>query len=85
MNVDKLIREYYRTHPDGHFFDKGTLKFFGERRSEMYVYKEPEVVKDFEGNEHTAWCLRSKQHNFPGGCRTVYHYFDTETFDDIIR
>lgn len=83
MNVRQLIYKYYETHPDGHFFDRETLKFFGERRCDMYVYKKPVVVIDWENKEHLAWCLKSKQHNYPGGCRIKYHYFDTETFDDL--
>ena len=34
-NIDELIRAYYQKNPSGHYFDSDTLKFFGERRSDM--------------------------------------------------
>lgn len=39
MSVNKLIGEYYKHNPDGHYFDDETLKFFGESRSTMKVLK----------------------------------------------
>jgi hypothetical protein len=38
-SVYGLISEYQRMHPNGHFFDRDTLKFFGETVSSMRLLK----------------------------------------------
>lgn len=83
MTVDNLIYNYQSKHPNGHFFDPGTLRFFGERRSEMNVLKETTTVTDWSGNKHICYILSTRQRKYPGGPRRVYHYFDTTTFDEI--
>ena len=80
MNAYELRRNYYRNHPDGHFFDYKTLRFFGERFSEMRVLKG--TVKIYDGTE--CYVLSSLQRKHPCGPRRVYHYFDIETFDHRI-
>lgn len=84
MDVQNLIQKYKKHNPDGHFFDKETLKFFGETLSSMYVYKNKEKYTDSLGKEHICWCLRSRQRNHPCGPQNAYHYFDHETFEHII-
>lgn len=82
--IQELKDAYYEKHPDYHFFDPETLKFFGERLSEMYLYKKTEKVKDICGEEHTCYVIRSVQHKHPvHSHKTVYHYFDTETLDTV--
>lgn len=81
MEVYELRDRYLESNPDGHFFDKETLKFFGERWSDMKVSKDLVDIKDYRGNVHTCYELVSKQRNAPGGTRTAYHYFDKDTFD----
>lgn len=78
-----LMNAYKIKHPDGHFFDDKTLKFFGERLSDMRVLKEKEVVKDFSGDKHTCYVLSRLQRKHPGGPRRTYAYFDVETLDHI--
>lgn len=82
-NAEELIGAYYGSHPNGHYFDYDTLKFFGERRSEMRLLKSLETVTDWSGEKHTCYVISSLQRNYPGGARRKYHYFDTETFNDI--
>ena len=84
MTVSELIYQYKSHNPHGHYFDRDTLKFFGERQSEMHVAKDIVVVKDAGGMIHKAYCLSSRQRNYPGGPRRKYTYFDVETFQDII-
>ena len=84
MEVYQLIREYYRNEPDGHFFDRQTLKWFGERISEMRVLKGTRKIKDYRGNEHEVYVLSSLQRNHPIKPTRAYHYFDTEPFQIII-
>jgi hypothetical protein len=38
-NIDEFIKAYYTKNPEGHYFDQETLKFFGERVSEMRLLK----------------------------------------------
>lgn len=46
MPVWKLVDIYQGKHPGGHFFDRDTLKFFGERLSDMRVLSETKTIKD---------------------------------------
>lgn len=49
MRISEFIRKYYEHNPEGHFFDKDTMKFFGDTRSNYAV------------TEHeTMWELRRK-------------------------
>ena len=84
MNIYTFINKYYQHNPHGHYFDRDTLKVYGERISEMRVLKEIETVTDISGEVHQAYCLSSRQHKYPGGPRRKYTYFDVNTFDDII-
>ena len=85
MNAWILAGKYSEKNPEGHFFDKKTLKFFGERFSDMYVLKETRKIKDWSGNEHECYVLSSLQRNHPLGPRRHYSYFDTTTFEFIAR
>lgn len=84
MTVSKLINEYLCKHPHEHFFDRDTLKFFGERISEMRVLQGIAEVEDYGGEKHKCYVLSSLQRNAPAGARRVYHYFDTKTFENVI-
>lgn len=82
--VGDLIYAYKQTHPDGHFFDPETLKFFGERRSEMRLLKKTTKITSAGGYEHECYVLSSVQRPGPPlKKRRTYHYFDVKTFDDI--
>ena len=83
MTVYELKRAYYANNPEGHFFDRKTLKFWGETLHTMYVYAKPEQIRDHEGNLRTCYVLRSKQRINPAGPRIRFFYFDTETFDYV--
>lgn len=85
MNISKLMSNYKKNNPDGHFSDKETLKFFGERLSEMKVLKDEVTIEDYAGNKHSCYCVSSYQRKHPLGARKAYHYFDTETFDIIYK
>ena len=79
----QLRNAYYQKHPNGHFFDRDTLKFFGERMSDMRVLKKTVKYEDACGERHTCYELSSLQRKHPGGPRRVYHYFDVETLEDV--
>lgn len=80
MQAWKLIREYEKRHPYGHFFDRETLKFFGERESEMRVLKRTVRLDGYDGE---FYVLSRVQHRHPAGPTRVYTYFNVDTFDPI--
>lgn len=80
MTLNELIYEYKKRWPDHHFFDPDTLKWFGERRSEMYLWKDTVTHTDYSGEKRECYVLSSLQRKAPGGPKRVYHYFDTTTF-----
>lgn len=83
MPVWKLVDIYQGKHPGGHFFDRDTLKFFGERLSDMRVLSETETIKDCSGEKHECYVLSRLQRKHPAGPRRTYAYFDVETLDHI--
>lgn len=85
MPVWRLIDSYKGRNPYGHFFDSETLKFFGERISDMRVLSETKKIIDYSGDEHECIVLSSLQRKHPLGPRRKYSYFDVETFDYIPR
>lgn len=85
MNVHKLIRLHQEKNPNSHFFDKGTLKFFGERLSEMRILSRRVTVIDCGNDIHRdCYILSTYQHNSPCTNKRTHKYFDAETFDVII-
>lgn len=82
-DIYDLKRAYYAKHPNGHFFDRDTLKFFGERFSEMRLLKGTVKVTDSLGDEHTCYVVSSLQRIPMVGRKRVYHHFDVETLEDI--
>ena len=83
MTVNELIRKHEELNPRSHFFDKDTLKFFGETISGMYLYKKTTKVKDYSGELHECYVISCIQKNSPLKNKRYYHYFDTTTFDAI--
>lgn len=79
---NQLKTAYYNKHPHGHFFDYATLKWFGERESDMRLLKSKAKIKAWDG-EHICYVLSSYQRKHPLGARRVHHYFDIETLEDI--
>ena len=85
MTVEKLIAEYRKHNPDGHYFDRSTLRFFGERVDEMEIIPLAGggVIVDRYGVPHEVWCLKSIAHNAPVGTGLHYTYFDKKTFEEV--
>ena len=84
MEIWEFKRMYYQKNPNGHWFDQKTLKFFGERESEMRVLKGTCTVKDCLGNEHVAYCVSSRQRPPYGKPFRKYTFFDVDTMEDIL-
>ena len=75
MTVYELKRRYEEANPEGHFFDKETLRFFGETLSGMKITGTGWVT-DHRGNAHFCYELDTKSRELG---HTI-HYFDAETF-----
>ena len=84
MTVDNLIYEYHKHNPNGHFFDRDTLRFFGERVSDMRILAKKATIETYSGEMHDCYVLSSLQRNHPCGARRHYAFFDAETFKIII-
>jgi len=87
MNIQKLIKAYYKKNPNGHFFDRNTLKFFGEALSRMRVLKKTVTITDVSGEKHECYVVsatRTKDWNGPCKPYVHYHYFDIDTLVDVI-
>ncbi len=84
MTVKVLMQKYKANNPEGHFFDKETIKYFNDRDRE--VEKDPCMVKTHMGGEiHKCWVYHSTISPEPEapGYKTT-HYFDTETFAEVV-
>ncbi len=71
-----------------HFFDTDTLKFFGERLSDMKVLKGTVEITDVCGEKHICYVISAtRRKNAFGACKPYkkYHYFDTTTFQHVIN
>ena len=82
---DDFKYEYEKSHPTSHFFDRETLKFFGERLSEMRLLKDNWTVTDVSGEKHVCYVVSSLQRKAPGGRKRGYHCFDVNTLNEVIR
>ena len=78
--VSDLKRVYQEKHPDGHFFDKETMKFWGCRMSDMRITGVASI-SDYRGNKHNCYCVSSRRKDYYGNYVTDMYYFDTETLD----
>ena len=84
MTVYELRSRYLEKHPNGHFFDPETLKFFGETLSSMRVLGATTEVKDSIGEMHTCYVLSKLSKDFSGKKRRTYACFDVDTFEHVI-
>ena len=82
-NIHSFIADYYEKNPTGHYFDPDTLKFFGERLSDMRINKTIEVKEDYRGEKHDCYVISRLKCNHPNGPKRTLAYFDVETLEDI--
>lgn len=85
MELYQLIRNYQRYHPNGHYFDRDTLKWFGERLSEMRVLKTLARITDIMGETHDCYVVSSIQRPPYGRPQRKYAYFDVNNYNHIIN
>ena len=83
MKISEFVSNYRMNNPKGHFFDKEALHFFGERYSDM-SYNGVRVITDACGRVRKCHEIRSVQRDSVLGTRWKLHYFDENTFDQVI-
>ena len=86
MTINELKRMHLKKNDGSHFFDRDTLRFFGESLSRMKVLKKTVSITDTFGEEHECYVVsatRTKDWN--GSCKpyTFYHYFDVDTLQAV--
>ena len=82
-NIHRFINDYYAKNPDGHYFDQDTLKFFGERLSDMRINKTMAVREDDRGEKHKCYVVSRLQRGHSNGPKRTLGYFDVVTLEDI--
>lgn len=85
MTIYTFISKFKEKHPNDHYFDSDTLKFWGERISEMRILKDPVKTSDIYGEEHVVYVLSKKMKDWNGKRIRVHDYFDVDTLERIIR
>lgn len=82
ITLNQLIKEYEKR--NNCYFKKETLKFWGERLSDMYILKDTVIKKDMQGQEHECLVLSKISKDFFGKPYRNYDYFDIDTLNRII-
>lgn len=82
ITLNQLIEEYKKR--NNHYFDKETLKHWGERLSDMRILENTVVKTDFQGNIHECIVLSKISKDFYGKKYRSYDYFDVVTLNRII-
>ena len=83
--VYDLKRAYYEHHPDGHFFDRKTLAFFGESMKTMKFSKVPAIITDDSGKRREVYLLYTYQKKHPLGPRWSLNFFDIHTLQQVFK
>ena len=79
MTVYKLKQELEKQ--GSYYFSDDTLKFFGERLSDMYILKKTAKVKDYLGVTHECYVLSKISKDYRGKKVRKYDYFDIHTLE----
>ena len=67
----------------GHFFDRATLKFFGQTRRSFDI-TENNIITDHDGNKRNVYRVFSRG-NIDGYKFSHVHYFDHKTFEEVYK
>jgi len=81
-NIYSFINDYNKKVGDL-YFSHENLKFFGERVSEMRIFKNTVKITDNMDEKRECYILSSLQRNHPSGARRSYSYFDCETLERV--
>lgn len=82
MTVSELKYHYQLANPNGHFFDRKTMSFFGDTMSNYGVRANTVNVREYDGNIVECFVLyrrRATKHGLTGSA-----YFSVSDFSKII-
>lgn len=82
MKAYELATLYREKKPEGHFFDKETLKYFGESLSKMKVDNGLFEHIDYRGEKHQCYKLTTTQ-IWDGKPMKAVFLFDKDTMEDF--
>lgn len=82
MTASQLKYEY-QSRNNGHFFDRSSIKFFGDTMRNYGVRAKTELVETPTGNFHECFVLYRKHPVKCGLQREAY--FSKETFKQVIK
>lgn len=82
MTASDLKWKYQMKHPDGHFFDRETMKFFGDTMSNYGVRANTVNVVESDGNVVECYVLYRRRATKHGLTRSAY--FSVDTFEKIL-
>lgn len=82
-NFYSFLYDFEKAHPESHYFDRETLKFFGESLSSMRILKNTTIIND-AGTPRECFTLSKLGKDFRGRKCRSYAYFDCNTLEYII-
>ena len=82
MTASELKYQHELYNPNSHFFDRQTMKFFGDRMSNYYVPASTVSITNSLGEKFICYELQRKR-PVKLGC-TSSAYFDIATFKRVI-
>jgi len=80
MTVLELKSKYQKNNPDGHFFDKDTMKHWGDTMNNFGIMKNPIQINTLKGKK-AVWVLYRK--TVKDCFQQKMFYFDAETFNIV--
>ena len=81
ITLRKLIEELEKR--GSYYFSEETLRFFGERLSDMHVLKETVTIRDDQGVARECYVLSKVSKGWDGKRFRNYDYFDIETLERV--
>jgi hypothetical protein len=81
MTVSELKDLYYRNNPNGYFFDRDTMRFFGDTMRNFGV-RDGGIVKTYSGEKVEVWDLYRKR-PVNGGLRGFCRSFSKDTCREV--
>lgn len=82
MTASELKYHYQLANPNGHFFDRKTMKFFGDTMSNYGVRANTVNVQESDGTVVECYVLYRRRATKHGLTRSTY--FSVDTFEQII-
>ena len=81
MTASELKRQY-QAHGNDYFFDRSSMKFFGDTMSNYYVPAATVNIETYSGDVHTCYELQRRRPVKHGLYSS--HFFDVDTFETIL-